>query len=54
MLREEYTVESVAFQDSVRKVVVRAVKAAFTRIGVKRLSGYFNLEGMFFSTHSNR
>lgn len=48
VLREEYTVESVAFEDSVRKVVVRAVKAAFTRIGVKRLSGYFNLEGAFF------
>lgn len=46
-MREEYTVESVAFEDSVRKVVVRAVKAAFTRIGVKRLSSYFNLEGIF-------
>ena len=48
VLREEYTVESIAFEDSVRKVVVRAVKAAFTRIGVKRLSGYFYLEGMLF------
>jgi len=44
VLREEYTVESVSFEDSVRKVVIRAVKAAFTRIGVERLSGYFNLE----------
>ncbi|KAF9654337.1 ARM repeat-containing protein [Thelephora ganbajun] len=50
VLREEYTVESVAFEDSVRKVVVRAVKAAFTRIGVKRLSSYFNLEGSAFET----
>lgn len=49
VLREEYTVESVSFEDSVRKVVVRAVKAAFTRIGVKRLGSYFNLEGTFFS-----
>jgi len=54
VLRDEYTIESVAFEDSVRKVVVRAVTAAFTRIGVKRLSGYFNLEGMFSSTPSNR
>lgn len=53
VLREEYTVESVAFEDSVRGVVVRAVKAAFTKIGVKRLSGYFNLESMFSSAHSN-
>ena len=45
VLREEYTVESVAFEDSVRKVVVRAVKAAFTRIGVNRLRSYFNLDG---------
>lgn len=48
VLREEYTVESVAFEDSVRKVVVRAVKAAFTKIGVVRLSSYFNLEGAAF------
>lgn len=48
VLREEYTVESVSFEDSVRKVVVRAVKAAFTKIGVRRLSGYFNLEGAAF------
>jgi len=48
VLREEYTVESVAFEDSIRKVVVRAVKAAFTRIGVRRLSSYFYLEGAAF------
>ena len=47
VLREEYTVESVSFEDSVRKVVVRAVKAAFTKIGVERLGSYFNLEGIF-------
>ena len=50
MLREEYTVESVAFENSVRKVVIRAVKAAFTKIGAKRLRSYFNLDGMFCST----
>ena len=49
MLREEYTVESVSFEDSVRKVVVRAVKAAFTKIGVDRLKSYFNLDGIFSS-----
>jgi translation initiation factor 3 subunit K len=35
VLREEYIVESVSFEDSVRKVVVCAVKAAFTKIGVR-------------------
>ena len=54
VLREEYTVESVAFEDSIRKVVVRAVKAVFVRISVNRLSSYFYLEGMLFSTQPNR
>jgi translation initiation factor 3 subunit K len=53
VLREEYTVESVSFEDSVRKVVIRAVKAAFTKIGVKRLSSYFNLERMSFPLNPN-
>ena len=33
------------FDDSVREVVVRAVRATFTSIGEGRLAGYLNLEG---------
>ena len=54
VLREEYGVESVTFGHSVRKAVARVVKAAFARIGVKRLSGYITIEGAFSSTHPNR
>ncbi|KAI0053293.1 ARM repeat-containing protein [Auriscalpium vulgare] len=44
-LRDNYTVEVVGFEDSIRDVAVRAVKAAFQRIGSKRLSSYLDLEG---------
>lgn len=43
--RENYTVECVGFEDAVRQVVTKVVKAAFTRIGSERLSSYFHLEG---------
>lgn len=46
-LRDNYTVECVGFENAVREVAVRAVKAAFTRIGVERLSSYLDLSGMF-------
>jgi translation initiation factor 3 subunit K len=46
-LRDNYTVECVGFEDSVREVVIRAVKAAFTRIGTERLSSYLDLYGKF-------
>ena len=45
-LRENYTVEVVGFEDSIRDVVVRTVKASFQRIGSKRLQAYLDLEGM--------
>ncbi|KII93499.1 hypothetical protein PLICRDRAFT_49539 [Plicaturopsis crispa FD-325 SS-3] len=45
LLRDNYTVECVGFEDAVRDVVVRAVKAAFTRIGSDRLGSYLNLSG---------
>jgi len=45
MLRDNYTVECVGFEDSVREVVIRGVKAAFTRIGRERLSSYLDLDG---------
>lgn len=47
-LRDNYTVECVGFEDSIRQVVVRAVKAAFTRIGSSRLSSYLDLTGITF------
>jgi len=46
-LRDNYTVECVGFEDAVRDVVIRAVKAAFIRIGTERLGSYLNLGGGF-------
>jgi len=43
-LRENYTVEMNGFEDSVREVVVRAVKAAFVTISQERLSTYLDLK----------
>ncbi|EIM83312.1 ARM repeat-containing protein [Stereum hirsutum FP-91666 SS1] len=42
-LRDNYTVEVVGFEDSIREVVVRSVKAAFQRIGKQRLGTYLSL-----------
>ncbi|KAI0704896.1 armadillo-type protein [Cytidiella melzeri] len=44
-LRDNYTVECVGFEDSVRNVVVQTVKAAFRRIGSDRFGTYLNLSG---------
>ncbi|KAF8481231.1 ARM repeat-containing protein [Russula ochroleuca] len=44
-LRDNYTVEVVGFENSIREVAVRAVKATFQRIGSKRLGSYLDLEG---------
>jgi translation initiation factor 3 subunit K len=44
-LRDNYTVECVGFEDSVREVAIRAVRAAFQRIGRERLGNYLDLEG---------
>ncbi|CAA7266603.1 unnamed protein product [Cyclocybe aegerita] len=44
-LRENYTVEVVGFEDAVRTVAVRAVKATFTRITSERLGSYLGLTG---------
>jgi translation initiation factor 3 subunit K len=44
-LRDNYTVEVVGFDNAVRDVVVRAVKAAFTQISIARLSSYLALSG---------
>ncbi|CDO72321.1 hypothetical protein BN946_scf184977.g18 [Trametes cinnabarina] len=44
-LRDNYTVECVGFEDAVRDVAVRAVKAAFTSISRERLGSYLDLSG---------
>jgi len=44
-LRDNYTVECVGFEDSVREVVIRAVRAAFQKIGKERLGSYLDLQG---------
>ncbi|KAG8693762.1 hypothetical protein FRC09_010316 [Ceratobasidium sp. 395] len=44
VLRENYTVEVVGFEDSVREVAVRAVTAAFKTITRKRLGSYLDLD----------
>ncbi|EJD55659.1 ARM repeat-containing protein [Auricularia subglabra TFB-10046 SS5] len=45
LLRDNYTVEFTGFEDAVREVVVRAVRATFKRIARDRLASYFNLQG---------
>lgn len=44
-LRDNYTVEFKGFEEAIREVVVRAVKATFTRIGRERFGGYLDLQG---------
>jgi translation initiation factor 3 subunit K len=44
-LRENFTVECIGFEDAMREVAVRAVKAAFRKIDRKRLGSYLELEG---------
>jgi translation initiation factor 3 subunit K len=44
-LRENFTIEVVGFDNAVRQVVIRAVKATFTSIGRERLGSYLNLKG---------
>lgn len=53
-LRDNYTVECAGFEDSVREVVVRGVKAAFQRIGSQRLGSYLDLSGMLLQPLSRR
>ncbi|KAF7310662.1 Eukaryotic translation initiation factor 3 subunit K [Mycena chlorophos] len=44
-LRDNYTVECVGFEDSVREVAIRAVRATFTKISAERLASYLDLNG---------
>ncbi|EKM60972.1 uncharacterized protein PHACADRAFT_168319 [Phanerochaete carnosa HHB-10118-sp] len=53
-LRDNYTVEVVGFENAVREVVVRAVKAAFQRIGSQRLSSYLDLSGEELSAYAEK
>jgi translation initiation factor 3 subunit K len=53
-LRDNYTVECVGFEDAIRDVAIRAVKAAFIRIGIERLGSYLNLRGEFVSLSNGK
>jgi len=44
-LRDNYTIEIVGFEDAVRAVAIRAVRATFTRISSERLGSYLDLTG---------
>lgn len=44
-LRENFFVEVMGFEDSIREVVIRAVRTTFTKIGKARLGNYLDLEG---------
>lgn len=50
-LRDNYTVECVGFEDAVREVAVRAIKAAFSSIGSERLGTYLDLSGSSLSSY---
>ena len=47
LLRDNYTVEVTGFENAVRAVVIRAVRATFTSISSERLSSYLNLSGEY-------
>lgn len=47
-LRDNYTVEVTGFENSIRQVALRAVKATFTHITSQRLGSYLNLQGESF------
>ncbi|KIM85421.1 hypothetical protein PILCRDRAFT_817436 [Piloderma croceum F 1598] len=53
-LRDNYTVECVGFEDAIREVAVRAVKAAFTKIGSERLGSYLDLQGSELEAYVSR
>jgi len=44
-LRDNYTVEIVGFENAIRAVAIRAVRATFTRINAGRLGSYLDLSG---------
>ena len=45
-LRDNYTIEIVGFENAVRAVAIRAVRATFTRISSERLGSYLDLTGV--------
>jgi translation initiation factor 3 subunit K len=50
-LRDNYTVEVAGFENAVRTVAIRGVRATFTRISSERLGSYLDLSGMVNSTY---
>lgn len=51
-LRENYTIEVVGFEDAIRQVAVRTVKATFQRIGSQRLASYLGMNGALYDNFS--
>lgn len=45
IVRENYTFECVGFENSIREVAARSVKATFSRINSQRLGSYVDLSG---------
>jgi translation initiation factor 3 subunit K len=50
-LRDNYTVEVAGFENAVRAVAIRAVRATFTRISSERLGSYLDLSGTSLLTY---
>ncbi|KAF8167932.1 armadillo-type protein [Crassisporium funariophilum] len=50
-LRDNYTVEVAGFENAVRAVAIRAVRATFTRISSERLATYLDLSGPELTTY---
>ncbi|KAF9478045.1 ARM repeat-containing protein [Pholiota conissans] len=51
VLRDNYTVEVAGFENAVRAVAIRAVRATFTRISSQRLGSYLDLSGAELSVY---
>ncbi|KIM48037.1 hypothetical protein M413DRAFT_218849 [Hebeloma cylindrosporum] len=50
-LRDNYTVEVAGFENAVRAVAIRGVRATFTRISSERLGSYLDLSGTTLSAY---
>lgn len=53
-LRDNYTVEISGFENAIRAVAIRAVRATFTRISAERLGSYLDLSGTRIFTSMRR
>jgi len=53
-LRDNYTVECAGFEDSIRDVVAKSVRATFKAIDAKRLGNYLDLSGSDLESYVSR